>query len=97
MKDILHANFNLEDIVVTLIQELKVNIQRLQQHYFQDLENEYLAVLYKKNVPCMFKTARNDIFMGKIIGISSDGKLQVALPDETVKEFGVKEVSLLVP
>mgnify|MGYP000288578581 FL=1 len=32
--------------------------------------------------------------MGKIIGISSLGNLQIELEDENVKEFGIKEVSL---
>ena len=31
--------------------------------------------------------------MGKIIGISADGKLQIELTDETIQEFGLKEVS----
>jgi BirA family biotin operon repressor/biotin-[acetyl-CoA-carboxylase] ligase len=31
--------------------------------------------------------------MGKIIGISSSGNLQVELEDERVKEFGIKEIS----
>jgi BirA family biotin operon repressor/biotin-[acetyl-CoA-carboxylase] ligase len=32
--------------------------------------------------------------MGKIIGISSSGNLLIELENETVKEFGIKEVSL---
>ncbi len=97
MKDILQTNFNLDDLVVAIMEELKVNLHRLQQQDFQELEKEYLKVLFKKNVPSMFKNAKNDIFMGKIIGVSSEGKLQIVLMDETVKEFGLKEVSLLLP
>lgn len=41
----------------------------------------------------MFKTAENALFMGKIIGVSQEGKLQIELDDETVQEFGIKEVS----
>ena len=41
----------------------------------------------------MFKTPQNDFFMGKIIGVSPEGRLQIELNDETIKEFGLKEVS----
>ncbi|MDB0616381.1 hypothetical protein PG910_08610 [Tenacibaculum dicentrarchi] len=57
------------------------------------LEKEYLNVLYKKNVPSMFKTNQNILFMGKIIGVSDIGKLQIELENETIQEFGIKEVS----
>jgi BirA family biotin operon repressor/biotin-[acetyl-CoA-carboxylase] ligase len=33
--------------------------------------------------------------MGIICGISQEGKLQIALEDETIQEFGIKEVSFL--
>ena len=42
----------------------------------------------------MFKDSMDVLFMGKIIGISSLGNLQIELEDENVKEFGIKEVSL---
>ena len=44
--------------------------------------------------PTMFKDRNDVLFMGKITGISFSGNLQIALEDETVKEFKIKEVSL---
>ena len=41
----------------------------------------------------MFKDNQNILFMGKIIGVAENGKLQIELENETVKEFGLKEVS----
>lgn len=43
----------------------------------------------------MFKDSKNALFMGVIRGISIDGKLQVEVEDETILEFGIKEISLL--
>ena len=43
----------------------------------------------------MFKTSQNILFMGKIIGVSKDGKLRIELNDETIQEFGLKEVSFV--
>ena len=33
--------------------------------------------------------------LGKIIGVSLYGNLQIELDDETIKEFGVKEISFV--
>ena len=30
--------------------------------------------------------------MGKIIGVSSVGKLQIELEDDSIEEFGIKEI-----
>jgi BirA family biotin operon repressor/biotin-[acetyl-CoA-carboxylase] ligase len=41
----------------------------------------------------MFRDDVGVLFMGMIIGVSSVGKLQIQLEDESVIEFGIKEVS----
>ena len=41
----------------------------------------------------MFKDDSGVLFMGMIVGVSSVGKLQIELEDESVREFGIKEVS----
>ena len=43
----------------------------------------------------MFKDSKGTLFMGMVLGISEDGKLQVALEDERILEFGIKEISFL--
>ncbi|MFT5668688.1 MAG: BirA family biotin operon repressor/biotin-[acetyl-CoA-carboxylase] ligase, partial [Vicingaceae bacterium] len=48
---------------------------------------------YKKNIPTMFKNSKDVLFMGKIVGVSLQGKLQIELEDESIQEFGIKEVS----
>ena len=72
---------------------LKQKIELLHKKEYGVLEEEYLNVLYKKNVPSMFKTSKNILFMGKIVGVSNMGNLQIELENETVQEFGIKEVS----
>ena len=74
--------------------KIKERIQLISLKKFTNLETDYLNVLYKKNIPTMFKDSEDVLFMGKIIGISSLGNLQIELEDENVKEFGIKEVSL---
>lgn len=87
--------FNLDTLLIELVNSLKLYLNRLETKQFDNLEKEYLNFLYKKNTATMFKDSNNVLFMGLIRGISIDGKLQVELEDETVKEFGIKEITFL--
>ncbi|MFY7671669.1 biotin--[acetyl-CoA-carboxylase] ligase [Tenacibaculum sp. MEBiC06402] len=94
LKMILNKEFDLDDLLKEFISKLKTNINLLKSGGYSLLEERYLQVLYKKNIPSMFKDAENVLFMGKIIGVNTtNGKLQIELSDETVKEFALKEVS----
>jgi len=84
---------NIEEFLNKLIQELKGTLKIVSSKDRTILESTYLSLLYKKNIPSMFKETDNTLFMGKIIGISSVGKLQIQLDNELIKEFEVKEVS----
>ncbi|WP_299668077.1 biotin--[acetyl-CoA-carboxylase] ligase [uncultured Polaribacter sp.] len=88
-------DFNLEVLLKNIISKLKMNIETLNSKEFKTLETDYLKVLYKKNIPTMFKNSKDVLFMGIIRGISNDGKLQVELEDEILQEFGIKEISFL--
>ena len=93
IKNIVNKEFDLDVLLNEVLIKLKDKIDLLKRKEFALLEEEYLSVLYKKNVPSMFKNNQNILFMGKIIGVSENGNLQVELENETVKEFGLKEVS----
>ena len=86
-------HYNLDEVLHGFLNKLQKNIDLVNNEDFDLLENKYLSVLYKKDIPSMFKTAEDVFFMGKIIGVSSNGKLQIEKTDETIQEFGLKEVS----
>jgi len=90
-----NRTFNLEQLLEDMVNSLESKIALLNTKDFASLESSYLKVLYKKNIPTMFKDRKDVLFMGIIRGISMDGKLQVELEDETLREFGIKEISLL--
>ena len=94
LKIISSRTFDLEKLLIEMVTSLKSKIALLNLKAFESIETSYLNVLYKKNIPTMFKDSNDVLFMGKIVGISSLGHLQIELEDETVKEFGIKEVSL---
>ncbi len=87
--------FDLEKLLKEILIELEEKINLLELKKFKLLEENYLNVLYKKDIPSMFKNNNGDVFMGIISGISNDGKLQIKLEDNSTEEYGIKEVSFL--
>jgi len=90
-----NRTFDLEQLLIEIVTSLKSKISLLNAKAFESIETSYLNVLYKKNIPTMFKDSNDVLFMGIIRGISTDGKLQVEIEDETFKEFGIKEISFI--
>ena len=90
-----NRTFDLEQLLIEILTSLKSKISLLNAKAFESIETSYLNVLYKKNIPTMFKDSNDVLFMGIIRGISKDGKLQVEIEDETFKEFGIKEISFI--
>jgi BirA family biotin operon repressor/biotin-[acetyl-CoA-carboxylase] ligase len=90
-----NKDFKIEKLLENIVSKLKFKIKMLDSKDFKTLEAEYLKVLYRKNIPTMFKNSQDVLFMGIISGISKEGKLQIVLEDESIQEFGIKEVSFL--
>ena len=90
-----NRTFDLDELLKELLVSLKSKLLLLNSKAFESLETSYLNVLYKKNIPAMFKDSSDVLFMGIIRSISKEGKLQVELEDESLKEFGIKEISFL--
>lgn len=87
--------FDLDELLKDLLLEIKNKLNLLATQKLALLEKKYTAVLYKKNIPSMFKNSSGEFFLGMIIGISENGKIQIQLANDSVKEFGIKEISLL--
>jgi BirA family biotin operon repressor/biotin-[acetyl-CoA-carboxylase] ligase len=83
---------NIDELLNELLAELKIQISYIIDASKNNLKENYLKYLYKKNTPTMYKNSKGVLFMGKIIDVSSEGKLQIELEDDSIKEFGIKEV-----
>jgi len=94
LKKIKNIDYNLDHLLLKLVEKVKEKIHLLSSKKYDELENDYVHVLYKKNTPTMFKNSSDVLFMGIIKGISASGNLLVELEDETIKEFGIKQISL---
>ncbi len=94
LKNILGKEFNLNDILESLTDNIQKQLQALQQEKLESIYQEYLASLYRKNIPSVFINSNQQKFMGVISSVSKEGKLIVKLEDESYTEFDTKEVTL---
>ena len=60
-----------------------------------ELKKEYETHLFRKNKPSTFKDSEGVMFSGFIKSVSNAGYLQVLLEDDILKEFNLKEITLL--
>ncbi len=103
-KDLPHASslkiitctvFNTDELLQQILKNLKYYFTILEKGHLNVLRNEYENRLFRKNKPSTFKDAKGLMFSGFIKGISNSGKLQVVLEDEVLKEFDLKEITIL--
>lgn len=92
IKNSIGKEIALDFILEKLIGALQSSIQLLEANSLNELEQLFLKNLYKKDIATMFKDKEGIMFMGIIRGVSASGKLQVEVEDETLQEFGLKEI-----
>jgi BirA family biotin operon repressor/biotin-[acetyl-CoA-carboxylase] ligase len=88
------AQFDKEELLFLIIEKLKQNIKVWNQQY-ASLWMDYSNRLFKKGIPMPFQNQTQQNFMGIIQGVSAIGKLQILLENDTIEEFGIKEIQML--
>jgi len=78
-----------------IIVELKECFAWLERGQYDKVRTEYESALFKKNKPSTFLDAEGSMFAGFILGVTDFGNLKVLLEDEIIKEFDLKELTLL--
>lgn len=95
LKLILGQTFDLDELLVSIVESIKKRYVASEGKSIDQLKTEYEDVLFRKDKPSTFKNQKDEMFMGFIKGISQQGKLLVTLEDNVLKEFGLKEIKLL--
>ena len=94
LKIILKKSIELEALMNTIINHINLKISCVELKNFNQIYNRYHQALFKKGIPTTFLNQKtNQLFMGIINGVSSSGNLQIQLEDNSIQEFGLKEVS----
>ena len=86
--------FDKEKLLLDIITNLEMNVAESKLNP-ASLRQQFVDLLFKKGVPMPFANSKDEKFMGMIQGISTIGKLQVLLEDDSVAEFDIKEIQML--
>lgn len=87
--------FDLDEVLQHIIKQLQYYFSLLEAGKYEAIKKEYEQHLFRKNKPSTFKDAEGCMFLGFILGVTNSGNLKIRLEDEIIKEFDLKEVTLL--
>ena len=82
-----------DQIAVQIAEALKSRVASMQENANQIWE-EYNANLFRKGQPTVFEDQSGNQFMGIISTASRDGRIGILLEDDSVKFFGIKDVTM---
>ena len=92
MINLINKRVVIEELLYCLLDELKTTTSYITNETTNVLKKTYLNHLHRKNKPTMFRDQYNNVFLGMIVGVSPTGKIQIQLEDESLMEFGIKEI-----
>jgi BirA family biotin operon repressor/biotin-[acetyl-CoA-carboxylase] ligase len=89
-----NAFFDKEELLFKIISKMEemIIIYKVNE---SSMWEEYSNNLFKIGIPTAFSDENGINFMGIIMGVSSIGKLQVQLEDDSICEYNLKEVQML--
>lgn len=86
--------FNKEELLNEIVVNLKKSIAESSMNT-ESLRQQFINLLYKKDIPMPFVNQKQEKFMAIIKGISETGRLQMVLEDDSIVEFDIKEIQML--
>jgi BirA family biotin operon repressor/biotin-[acetyl-CoA-carboxylase] ligase len=87
--------FDVDEVLDVFLKCLKKEFSTLKQCDYSILKNTYEKHLFRKNKPSTFKDTEGSLFSGYIKGVANSGSLQVLIEDDIIKEFDLKEITLM--
>ncbi|MGB5419220.1 biotin--[acetyl-CoA-carboxylase] ligase [Algibacter sp.] len=95
LKLISGKTFDLDELTITIINNLKDYFTLLKNEKYDIIKEEYERHLFRKNKPSTFTDTEGLMFSGFIKSVTESGHLQVLLEDDVLKAFDLKEITLL--
>ncbi len=94
MKILRHSSFNLKELAQKIVTSIQKKYNFFENGYLRSIQEQYLTNLYLYLQEASYIDQNNQEFTGEIIGLSTDGKLQVKQQDR-IRTFGFKEIRFL--
>ena len=87
--------YNCEELLTKIVNQLKLNINFINENRGLLLWDKYHQFLYKKNIPSAFENLEGQKFMGIIKQVISNGQLELMMEDDSIQYFNIKELKML--
>ena len=87
-------NYNLDDLLLDFCTSIKQNLILIEKES-EKIWTNYHQKLFKKDTPMAFEDTKGKKFMGIIQKVSYDGLLHILLEDDSIAQFGIKEIKML--
>lgn len=95
LKKITQKEFDKEEIMLEIAQQIKKNCELIKLNKTAILWENYHNYLFKKDIPSVFENSNGTKFMGIIKQVLKNGKIEILLEDDSVKQFDLKEVGMV--
>jgi BirA family transcriptional regulator, biotin operon repressor / biotin---[acetyl-CoA-carboxylase] ligase len=94
MSVIMNKYFDRDLILESIFLTLENSVEKIKADDLSALWEQYNSYLFKKGKPILFENSNRQQFMGIINSVDYDGKLNVILEDDSIKTFGIKEITM---
>ncbi|WPR73524.1 biotin--[acetyl-CoA-carboxylase] ligase [Algoriphagus sp. NG3] len=88
------SRFDLKELFRLLVKQMELGYIQLKKGKFDEIKSEYIHYLYRRDDWASY-LAEGEQFSGKIVGITTEGKLEMKLTNGENVAFGMKEVTFL--
>ncbi len=95
LKNIVKKEFNKEELLLEIMNKIKTNHEIISLKNSDILWEKYHNYLFKKDIPSTFEFSNSTKFMGIIKKVLRNGKIQILLENDLLREFDVKEIKLI--
>ncbi len=92
LKNLSGREFDKDELLQQLLISIQSFVNLVERKEFKKLKELYLAALFKFNKPAMFEDNNGAVFLAKIVDIAEDGKLILALDNNSTRKFNLKEI-----
>jgi|TARA_B100000497_G_scaffold107031_1_gene124336 BirA family transcriptional regulator, biotin operon repressor / biotin---[acetyl-CoA-carboxylase] ligase len=87
--------FNLNEVLQLVIEEILIQLTKLDKGDYADLKIKYETSLFRKDMISVFEVKDGYRFNGKIKGVNEIGKIVIENENEILNSYQLKEIKML--
>jgi BirA family biotin operon repressor/biotin-[acetyl-CoA-carboxylase] ligase len=87
--------YNKDELMMVIVEFIRKNYNALVNKNTTLIWEKYRNTLFKRYLPMPFESNFGNKFMGIIQNVSTDGKLEILLENDSIQQFEVKSVTML--